>query len=66
VHKQKDQTRTTKINAVFSVIASLQGIVGAKKEGLQNDISLKSLSVQGRLITSNIIMQDLEDIGNFR
>ncbi len=44
-NKQKDQTRTTKINAVFSVIASLQGIVGTKKEGLQNDISLKSLSV---------------------
>jgi site-specific DNA recombinase len=44
-NKQKDETRTTKINAVFSVIASLQGIVGVKKEGLQNDISLKSLSV---------------------
>jgi hypothetical protein len=44
----------------------IQGTFGAKKEGLQNDISLKSLFVQGSLITSNMIMQDLEEIGNFR
>ena len=44
-NKEKDTTRTTNINTIFSLISSLHCNVGAKKEGLQNDYSLKSLSV---------------------
>ena len=44
-NKQKDETRTTKINSVFSLIASLTSITGQKKNGLQENFSLKSVSV---------------------
>lgn len=44
-NKQKDETRTTKMNSVFLLIASLQGVTGQKNKGLHDDISLRSLSV---------------------
>lgn len=44
-NKQKDETRTTKINSVFSLIARRNSVSGQKNKGLQDDFSLKSLSV---------------------
>ena len=44
-NKEKDTTRTTNINTIFSLISSLHCNVATKKEGLQNDYSLKSLLV---------------------
>ena len=44
-NKQKDETRTTKINSVFLLNASLKGITGGKKNGPQSDFTLKSVSV---------------------
>ncbi|GAC1597582.1 MAG: hypothetical protein NVS3B19_19840 [Ginsengibacter sp.] len=44
-NQQKDETRTTKMNSVFLLIAGLQGVTGQKNKGLQNAISLKSLPV---------------------
>ena len=44
-NKQKDETRTTKINSVFLLIASLNSTSGQKNNGLQSDFSLKSVSV---------------------
>ncbi len=46
-NKQKDETRTTKINSVFSLIASLNGVSGQKNNRLQSDFCLKSVSVSG-------------------
>ena len=44
-NEQKDETRTTKINSVFLLIASLNSTSGQKNNGLQSDFSLKSVSV---------------------
>jgi site-specific DNA recombinase len=44
-NKQKDQTRTTKINSVFLLSGRKIKGSGEKNKGLQSEISLKSLSV---------------------
>ena len=46
-NKQKGETRTTKINAVFSLIAGLQSISGQKNNRLQDENHLKSVCVSG-------------------
>ena len=46
-NKQKEQTRTAKINSVFLLNASLNSISRQKNNGLQSEISLKSVSVSG-------------------
>ena len=45
-NKQKDETRTTNLNSLFSVIASLQSVSGDKNKRLQGNFALKSLSVE--------------------
>jgi site-specific DNA recombinase len=44
-NKKNDESRTTKINAVFLQIAQLKGVLGEKEKGLQLPILLKSLFV---------------------
>ena len=44
-NKQKYETRTTNLNGLFSVIASLQSVSGDKNKRLQGDFALKSLFV---------------------
>ena len=46
-NKQKGETRTTKINTVFSLIAGLEGTSGQKNNRPQDEINLKSVSVSG-------------------
>ena len=56
-NKQKDETRTTSLNNLFSVIASLQSVSGDKNKRLQGDFALKSLSVartRFELVTSGL------------
>ncbi len=46
-NKQKEQTRTTKINSIFLLNASLNKVSGQKNNGLLGDFSLESVSVSG-------------------
>ena len=55
-NKQKDETRTTNLNSLFSVIASLQRVTGDENKRPQSDFALRSLSVGSkRQITNNFI-----------
>jgi site-specific DNA recombinase len=46
-NKQKNQTRTTNVNSVFSLIASLQDDTGQKNNRPQSENHLRSVSVSG-------------------
>ena len=46
-NKQKEQTRTTKINSIFLLNASLEGVAGQKNNGPLGDFSQESVSVSG-------------------
>ena len=56
-NKQKDETRTTNLNSLFSVIASLQSVSSDKNKKPQGDLALRSLSVartRFELVTSGL------------
>ncbi len=63
--KQKKQKRGPKNQFHFLLNASLMGVIGQKNNRPQSENHLRSVSVSGMVVTSNLFMKDLEEIGNF-
>ena len=64
-NKQKDETRTTNLNSLFSVIESLQRVTSHKNKKPQGDLALRSLSVATKVHNSNDILANLIEASGF-